>query len=300
MIQLFYKIIYYPPVNKLLLFINRAFSKYTAFRLPPSGTIEIKINKSASFKMMANQTSYVHKLLYWNGPLQFEYTPIFIELIKHCKVFIDVGSNTGYYSLLASKCNPQVKVFAFEPARGPLHYINKNILLNNLQTQIEIQDIALSNQSGEVKFYEVRNKKYLYLKYNLSGVGSLTEDVTKRMYPVMAFTLDKFIWKTRIKSVDLIKIDTEGTENKILEGASEIIRKFHPIIICEILFNKIENDLETIMKEHGYLFFAFEKNNKRLKQLNSLTRLYDNGVRDCFFVHPTKISTMSDLHYYLL
>jgi FkbM family methyltransferase len=288
MIQIFYKIIYYPPVNRLLLFFNKFISNFSSFRLHPSGTIKIKISDSNSFKMSANQTSYVHKLLYWNGPYQFEYTPIFIELIKHCKSFVDIGANTGYYSLLATKVNPLIKVFAFEPANGPLHYLKKNVLLNDLQVSILIHDKALSNETGEVMFYEVRNKKYSYLHYNLSGVGSLKADLSKRVYPVNALTLDEFIKDNLVESIDLIKIDTEGTENIILKGAEQTIQQFHPIIICETLFNKIEGELELIMKKHEYLFFAYE--NKKLHHLESLSRTYDNGIRDCFFIHPSKLS----------
>lgn len=239
------------------------------------------------FKMTTNQTSYVTKLLYWNGPDSFEYTPIFKELISQCDSFIDIGANTGYYSLLAATVNPMSKIYSFEPAQGPLYYLSKNVFLNNLEKQISVQPIALSSQSGEVMFYEVKNKKYTYLSHNLGGIGSLKEDVSKIVYTVKTETLDQFISKNSIPQLDLIKIDTEGTENFILEGAEETINKFHPIIICETLFNTIEVKLEVIMKRHGYLFFNHE--NGRLKRVNTLIRPQDNGVRDCFFVHTSKV-----------
>lgn len=237
--------------------------------------------------MATNQTSYVSKLLYWKGPDSFEYTPLFKELISHCDSFIDIGANTGYYSLLAATINPECKIYSFEPAQGPLYYLSKNVLLNNLKKQISIHPIALSSQSGEVMFYEVKNKKYTYLSHNLGGVGSLKQDASKIAYPVKTETLDQFISKNSIPLVNLIKIDTEGTENSILEGAEETIDKYRPIIICETLFNKIEDKLEVIMKKHDYLFFNHE--NGRLKRVNTLIRKKDNGVRDCFFVHSSKV-----------
>ena len=89
--------------------------------------------------------------------------------------------------------------------------------------------------------YEVRNKKYSYLPYNLGGVGSLKEDASKTAYTVKTETLDHFVTEKSISGVDLIKIDTEGTENFILQGAEETIQQFHPIIICETLFDKKSN-----------------------------------------------------------
>lgn len=285
--QFLYRIIYYPLINPILLGINKLLSSLIGFRLPPSGIINIRIKDGLSFKMATNQTSYVTKLLYWKGPGSFEYTPIFKELISHCDSFIDIGANTGYYSLLAAAVNPMCKIHSFEPAQGPLHYLTKNVSLNNLKKQISVQPIALSNQCGEVMFYEVKNKKYTYLSHNLGGVGSLKEDASKIAYPVKTETLDQFISKNSIPHVDLIKIDTEGTENFILEGAEKIINTFRPVIICETLFNKIEAKLEEIMKRHDYFFFNHV--NGKLKRVSTLIRPQDNGVRDCFFVHSSKV-----------
>jgi hypothetical protein len=48
-------------------------------------------------------------LLFWNGHRNFEYTDIFIKLIKKVHVFYDIGANIGYYPLLAKKENPEIK-----------------------------------------------------------------------------------------------------------------------------------------------------------------------------------------------
>lgn len=284
MIQLIYRIIYWPPVNKVLLLVNKLLKNFTSLRLHPSGTYRIKIDKATSFKMSANQTSYVHKLLYWNGPLQFEYTPIFVELIKHCKVFIDVGANTGYYSLLASTVNKDIIVHAFEPAIGPGHFLQKNIRINS-NARIINHSIALSSNTGKIKFFNVRNHKYTYLKFNLSGTSSLIEDKNKKSYEVNTTTLDDFV-QSNLKELSFIKIDTEGTENIILNGALNTLRKYHPIIICEVLYNSIEKELDYIFLKEGYVFFGHL--NGRLYKVNSLVRKMDDGIRDCLFVHSSK------------
>jgi FkbM family methyltransferase len=291
-LQFLYRIVYHPLFNPILLGINKLLVSISEFRLPPSGIIYIRIKDGLGFKMATNQTSYVTKLLYWKGSDSFEYTPIFKELISQCDSFIDIGANTGYYSLLAAAVSPECKIYSFEPAQGPLHYLLKNVSLNDFDKKISVQPIALSSQSGEIMFYEVKNKKYTYLPHNLGGVGSLKEDASKLAYSVKTETLDQFISKTSISHIDLIKIDTEGTENSILKGAEESIKKFCPIIICETLFNKIEDKLEVIMKSHGYLFFNHE--NGHLRKVESLIRSKDDGVRDCFFVHPSKLHLIAN------
>jgi len=286
--QLIYQIIYHPSVNRILLVINRLLSFVTKFQLPPSGTITIKLLSGTQFKLLTNQTSYVTKLLYWKGADAFEYTPIFERLSKKIDSFVDIGANTGYYSILAAAVNKKIRVHAFEPARGPSHYLRNNIDTNQFEGRIKAHSIALSDRESEVEFYEVQNSKYLYLQNNLGGVGSLKKESNLKRTSTIVKTLqlDKFVERENIQNIDLIKIDTEGTENLILTGAFRTIQQFKPIIICETLFNRIENELENIMRSHGYEFY--DHLNQKLYRVNTLIRKKDNGVRDCFFVHPEK------------
>jgi FkbM family methyltransferase len=163
-------------------------------------------------------------------------------------------------------------------------------MINNLSDRVWIHPIALSNERGEVEFFEILNPSGTFAKYNLSGVGGLkktheTQEHSVRKM-VRAESLDDYSPGLALKSVDLIKIDTEGTEDLVLEGAAAIIKEYKPIIICETLFNKIESKLERIMKGNGYLFFNHVGGN--LQRTETLERTTDNGVSDCFFVHPEK------------
>jgi FkbM family methyltransferase len=292
--QLIYQIIYHPFVNRILLFINRSLSSVTKFQLPPSGTITIKLSGGIKFKLITNQTSYVTKLLYWNGASKFEYTPIFEKLVRKIDSFIDIGANTGYYSILATAVNKTISVHAFEPAQGPSHYLRKNIDINQFGTNIKSYDVALSDKESEVAFYEVQNAKYRYLPYNLGGVGSLKNESNSKRTSTLVKTLllDSFVEREGIQKIDLIKIDTEGTENLILNGGHQAISMLKPIIICETLFNRIEKELEIIMRSHGYEFYNHLDQN--LHRVNTLIREKDNGVRDCFFVHPEKFHLIQE------
>jgi len=290
--QVIYKIIYHPVINFLLLVVNRSLSSLISFRLPPSGIIDIKFENDAKFKMATNQTSFVTHLLYWKGADRFEYSPVFIDLIKSCRTYLDVGADTGYYSLVAASVNANINVHSFEPSSGPLHYLLKNVSLNHFKKRITVHSIALSYSEGEAIFYEVPNHKYNYLKHNLGGVGSLKRDGLKTPVTVKTKTLDQFTFQSKVNHIDLIKIDTEGTENFILQGGSKTIDEFKPIIICETLFNKIEVQLEEIMKKHDYLFFNHRDG--KLIQVQTIIREKDNGIRDCFFVHPSKLTLIKD------
>ena len=287
--HIIYSLIYNSKINWLIRNINYFLSPLLPekIKIHPSGTININIKSHKSIKLKANQTSYVTRELFWKGSKNYEYTPIFIKLIKKTDVFFDIGSSIGYYSILGASINKSLKVEAFEPSTGPMIYLSENVKINNLSSRINVNALALSNKQGQISFFEIRNKKYPAI-YNLSGEHNIgTKPHLKSLKTkVTSDTLDNFVKKNVIVKIDLIKIDTEGCEDLILIESSNTINQFKPIIICEVLFNRIESQLEKIMLGHNYEFY--NHNGKGLTKVNTLKRDSDNGIRNCFFVHPTK------------
>jgi len=298
-IQFFYKIIYQKHLNYILRNTNYMLKSFISknIQIPPSGIITLKTD-SGKIKISTNQTSYLTQLLFWNGYKKFEYSKIFENISKEIDCFLDIGSNIGYYSLLASNSNPNIKVYAFEPALGPKYFLNQNISLNKFQNNITAIDIALSHKTGLIDFYEVENVKYKYLKYNLAGEGNAGTKTTSRNFvknTVKTTTLDLFIVSENFKKIDLIKLDTEGTEINILKFGKDVISKFEPIIICETLFDTIENELDDFFKELNYTFFNHTTNG--LVQVSTIKRKQDDNVRNCFFVPNSKLSLISNFIY---
>jgi len=294
--NLLYKIIYHPAINKAirnlsLLFVNFLPSK---FRISPSGKLKIVIDKHhGSFVLKTNQTSYISRELFWDGSLDFEYTPIFIGLVKKVSVFFDIGANIGYYSILGSTVNSKLTTHAFEPAIGARTYLLENVKLNGLSDRIFVAPFALMDSPGEIDFYEIRNKKYPSI-YNLSGehnIGTKTYKLSNKIR-VRATTLDNYFSDKDLQTLDLIKLDTEGAECFILKGATNTIQQQQPIIICELLFNKIEKELEAIMSSHDYAFYAHT--NDGLKLVDTLVREKDDGVRNVFFVPKSKLAFIEE------
>lgn len=289
--QLLYKIIYNDRINPVLRNLNRILSPVLpdGIKLPPSGILKIKNTEGKVLKIRTNQTNYLTKVIFWKGGyLQFEYTGIFIKLIRKVNAFYDIGANIGYYSLLAAMENPAIKVVGFEPAIGPLVYFKENVRINNFKN-ITVEPIALSHKEGEIEFYEIRNNKYKYLEHNLAGegnAGSLTSGRNFVLNKVKTSTLDNYVRRNKVKNIELIKMDTEGTENLILEKSEIVLKEMMPIIICETLFNKIEPELERIMTSYGYEFYNHTRDG--LQKQKSIIRKEDNGISNCFFVHPDK------------
>ena len=288
--NLLYTIIYQPAINKALRNLSFLFKKIlpSKFQIHPSGKLTIAVDKDHNpFILQTNQTSYISKELFWDGASNFEYTPVFIDLIKKASVFFDIGANIGYYSILGCNVNSQLTTYAFEPALGARTYLTENVKINKLDHQIFVEAYALMDSPGEIDFFEIRNKKYPAI-YNLSGehnIGTKTYKLATKIR-VQATTLDAYVADRTIETLDLIKLDTEGAECYILKGASKTIEHYQPIIICELLFNRIERELEELMSKHEYTFYAHTE--KGLQLMNTLVREVDNQVRNVFFVPKDK------------
>ncbi len=246
---------------------------------------KLKIAKSISIRIKANQTSFIARELYWGKPLQYEYTSIFLEIVKDLNTFWDVGANIGYYSILGCKINANLKVEAFEPSMGPKVYLYENLKLNNVLDQIQVHATALSNKSGNIEFYQVVNPKFPKI-LNLSGEHNIgtKKGLSSEKINVQSTRIDDI--RKGVSPVDLMKIDVEGAEIEVLKGGLQTFKRDRPIIICEVLFNFNEAELSSIMKDLNYSFFAHTGYN-RLKKVDSLIREEDDGVRNVFFV-PTE------------
>jgi len=157
--QLIYKTIYAPAVNRLLRAINKTLSPIlpNKIKIPPAGILTFTNDQGKQIKIKTNQTSFMTHLLFWEGYQNFEYTDIFIKLIRKTKIFYDIGTNLGYYSLLAEMENPDIKVVAFEPAKGPLFFAKENVEINNFKN-ITIEDIHYQKKMWKSSFLKFKTK----------------------------------------------------------------------------------------------------------------------------------------------
>lgn len=189
--------------------------------------------------------------------------------------------------MLAASIRPELQITAFEPSRGPLHYLRANCHINRFNN-ITVEDLALADSIGEITFYENKSSKYTYIKHNLGregNAGSKTNAGQFSTNTVKAITFDAYTNQHQPRHLDLIKIDTEGTEHLILGSAQDTLKKFRPIVICETLFNTNEAELEQIFAPLDYVFYNEAPN--KLVKVSTIQRTSDNGVRNCFFV-PTE------------
>lgn len=294
--ELLYRFIYSPAINKVLRALIFPFRKLlpTGAWLPPAGSVKFTLDNGKTITMFTNQTSFVTWNIAWKGYKSYEYTPIFEALAPKINVFFDVGSNTGLYSLILAGSNPKAKVWAFEPSPGPFEYLSRNIAANGFNGRIHPIKTALSNQEGTAEFVSAFSPKYTYLKEaTLGGSGHLSgarDNTSSLTFQVKTETLDQFVERNQITSIDLMKLDTEETEHLIIGSGLETLKKFEPILICEVFSVEMAVALGDLLKPLGYKPYQSKKTH--LEAINEV-EFQSGEIPDCFFVTDARLHLIS-------
>lgn len=287
--KLLYKTIYQSFINRILRNINKwLYPRFTKFRLQPSGCVRFTLNNGKTIKLHTNQTDYVSFLTFWEGLYEYEFVWIFEKLIPKCKGFLDIGANTGLFSLIASKNNLNTVSLAFEPSPDAYSFLEKNISVNKVNEHIKAYKFAVSNTEETLEFYKVHNPKYPDIP-NLSGAASLVyANAEHKKISVQTICMDTFLEKNHPKLIiDFVKIDAEGAEADIIQGMLQTIEKYKPIITCEILLNDIGQNIQELLKSKGYSFYLPVSREKLLKT-DTIQYQKNADIRNVFCVPDEK------------
>lgn len=173
--------------------------------------------------MMYNSNDiYIGKSLDIYGEYSESEIELFNQLVKSDMTVLDVGANIGTHTVMfGNAVGPKGKVIAFEPQHAIFHMLCGNIALNGL-TNISAMFCAIGSQSGTANV----PCKDLNRKFNFGGTSLLEKEEGEE---VSIITIDSM----HITQCEFIKIDVEGMELEVLQGAIETIKYHWPIIYFE-------------------------------------------------------------------
>jgi len=179
---------------------------------------------------------------------------LWIKLCKRSTVIVDVGANTGIFSLVAKTMQPTAAVFAFEPFHNAYEKLKANHQLNNFKT-VCIES-ALSDYDGKAVIYAPSLDNVLSVAVN----KNLTEPGTK-VYEmeIQTMQLATFIERYQITSIDLMKIDVETHEAEVLTGMGKYLEIYKPAMLIEILSDEVGQKVEELVAGKGYLYFNIDE-----------------------------------------
>jgi len=142
---------------------------------------------------------------------------------------LDVGANIGCHTLLmAEAVGPAGMVAAYEPHPSSFCRLQENLRRNRLENVVGGQT-ALSDRVGETTLYgpagSASRGVASFYRNNVAGAAE--------NFPVPVTTLDREVKRLGMTRLDLIKIDTEGNELRVLRGGRETLRQHRPVVILE-------------------------------------------------------------------
>ena len=188
------------------------------------------------FRLTANVTDFVFSGIYFGAvPYEPRLTGYFVEHLRPGAVFVDVGANCGYFSMLAAGLiGPSGRVFSFEPNPPVCRELAEHLERNALQDRVRVFELALSDRRTD--------NASLFVTSQHSGLSTLVTDSSvageafgrAMTVPVKTIPFDEWREGESVDRVDLMKIDVEGFEAQVLGGMVQSLRDRRVArLVCE-------------------------------------------------------------------
>lgn len=218
---------------------------------------DVNVSTRSGKFLLPNLTDNQYFEIYAKGSYEPELVKYIINTLPKNGCLLDTGANIGAVSIPVALARPDVTIVSIEALPPNFTYLEKNIQLNNLTNIIPL-NVCCSNVDGKVmKFY-----------YDdiFKGSSSFHSLHSKKYVELVTKTLDKQLSELGITKVNVFKIDTEGSEALIFQGASKLLRDMKPAILFEFndpYENAIEGlsagDAQQILINAGYKIYDFDK-----------------------------------------
>ena len=175
---------------------------------------------------------------------------IWKDEVTGAQIVIDVGAYLGIYSILAAKLGV-TRVLAIEPNSNSAKQLYRNLVMNSVVNSVEVLQVAVGATKKIVSVISPRNRPY-------SSATQIEDSPTSRKLKswthtnkIPMVTLDSIL-SNSIQRVSAIKIDAEGYEYFILEGAVKILGESSPALIIEILTKTQKKEIDKFLSGFGY------------------------------------------------
>lgn len=195
--------------------------------------------------------------IFWNGldnGWEKESMKLWRELCLRSTIILDIGANSGIYSMVASVVNPKAHIYSFEPVKRTAEILKENIRINRTPN-VELFEVAVSNVTGSATFYDVSSQSQYSASLNEEILSECEDRIS---YSVDVIKLDDFE-PLQNKRVDLIKIDVEMHEPEAIAGMLKLITRDRPSILIEVLTVEIGMKINALLVNLNYHCFSIDE-----------------------------------------
>lgn len=202
-------------------------------------------------KYRGNLNEYIDWCVYFFGAHEKPELMLVKNILcnKKAPVGIDIGANSGTYSIFMSKfCK---EVYSFEPNKKIIGSFLKNMAINNIKN-VFLQAFALGDKNCKLTLLVPKRGNSGWASIGYVSSGSVNND----SFSVDVVTGDEIIGKCNLQNIDFIKIDVQEFGKNVLIGLKKTIKRYHPIILLEVTKSFL-NDFSY----SGELSFIYKKYN---------------------------------------
>lgn len=178
--------------------------------------------------------------VFWRRTFEHERATValIVPHLRNTQCMFDIGANTGFFSLLAKAANPAARVVAVEPSLPNFQALENNIQLNAFD--IRAVRAAVTARNEEVTLYDFPTISYSASLDDQWRAGAQPHKV--QGVTLDALAADHGAAGQRV----LVKVDVEGHEVQVLEGARELIAK-RPTFLIEIIRDHIAHGVTRLL-----------------------------------------------------
>jgi FkbM family methyltransferase len=231
--------------------VRRFFNKYLESWFKKNSEKDFKSKIVGGSLMLLRVNDWVQKNLFLYGIYEKKEIEFWMNFVKNKNVIFDIGANVGYFSIVASKLVDKKEgiIYSFEPISHTYDRAYLNIKLNGY-TNINLFKKAISDKNDKIEINIGNAENW--------GMSSITNHdyLSGKTEVVETISLDSFVEQYKIKNIDIIKIDIEGSEIFAIKGMQSVLSKIRPVILIEIL----ENNLSKVNSSKEEIFEIFYSN----------------------------------------
>jgi FkbM family methyltransferase len=188
-------------------------------------------------------------------------------------IFFDVGANKGEYTKLLRKHFNTSEIHSFEP--NPVTF---DLLKGNCSDEKELNNLGLGKERSVLElFFDANNESSVQATSNKEILEVIAKTENINSVQVNVITLDLYCTEKGISSIDLLKIDTEGFELEVLEGAKDLLEK-GKIKMIQFEFNEVNIIKRVFLRDFFEIladFDFFRLDRKRLIPLKEWSPRYE-------------------------
>jgi FkbM family methyltransferase len=173
---------------------------------------------------------------YYTGRYDSPFLTRLIRLFEPHSCMLDVGANVGFYTVPLARAAGRVQgtLHAFEPLPANCDRLEKNLELNQLQSELTLWRFGLSNEARTARLTLREDFGTGADTGNAAIVIGAEADRNFAQVDIELRTLDDFCDQQRLTRLDLIKADIEGHEDLLLEGGQRSLRRWRPVLFLEV------------------------------------------------------------------